>query len=97
MINRAEAAYYRKDNFITTIEDRVELISAIDHSIVISNIRSRAKANPIASVITNNSQSDDKLVVSSIIWEIIILKQSQTDARLDKVDSTLDKILQFVQ
>ena len=96
MANRTEVAYYGEDDSIATIKNGVELISAIDYSMADSNIRSRAKANSIASIITNNSQLDDKSVASSITWEIMISKQSQTDAKLDKIDSTLDKILQFI-
>ena len=97
MTNRVEVAYYGEENLIAIIEDRVELMSSSEYSIVVSECKSITKYNPMSSVITNSLPSDNKSITSSVIWETMLSKQSQIDARLNKVDSTLDKILQFMQ
>ena len=97
MTNKAEAAYYHKDDSIAIIENRVKIESTIEYSTIVSNTSSKRKHQIIISIVINLLQAEDKLVASSVTLETILSKQSQTDARLDKVDSILDKILQFIQ
>ena len=97
MTNRAEAAYYGEEDSIATMEEGVELKSTSEHGSVVTTSKSSMKHNPCVSVTTNPFLADDKSIASPVTWETMISKQSQTDARLDKVDSTLDKILQFMQ
>ena len=47
----------------------------------------------MSSIITNSSPLDNKSITSSVTWKTMLSKQSQIGARLDKVDSMLDKIL----
>ena len=93
MINRAEAVYYGEENSIATIEDRVELMSSSKYSKVVSQYKSIRKHNSMSSVITNSLPLDNKSITSSVIWETMLSKQSQIGTRLDKIDSTLEKIL----
>ena len=93
MRNRAEVAYYGEEDSITIIEDRVELMSSSEYSRVVSQHKSIRKHNSMSSVITNSSPLDNKSITSSVMWETMFSKQSQIGTRLDKIDSTLDKIL----
>ena len=49
------------------------------------------------SIITNPSPADKRSVASSTKKEKMLSKKSQTESRLDKVDSALIKILQFMK
>ena len=76
MTNRGEAANFREDDSIDTMVDGVELISISENSAIISHRKAKAKHKPISSVVTNNSQTDNKSITSSMMWETILSKQS---------------------
>ena len=83
MENMAASAFYRDDDSINTMEEGTKLISLVGQSIIASkrsntNIKNLIR-NVIASTSTNSSL-DDRLVISSITWETMLSKQSQTEA-----------------
>ena len=64
----------------------------------ISQSRNASESSNLpASIITNPSPADKRLVASSTKKEKMLSKKSQTESRLDKVDSALIKILQFMK
>ena len=64
--NRAKAAYYSKDDSITTIEDSIELISGEESSIA-SNKKLNKVSKMISSIVRNTLLSDNKSVTSLVI------------------------------
>ena len=98
MKNKAEAAYYRdkEEDSIAIMKDRIELASAMGNSTTSSFSQHELKSKQLASIITNQL-IDKRSIVSSVTWETILSKQSQTKERLNKIDMALDKIFQFMQ
>ena len=98
MMNRIEATYYKDNDSINITEEGKELISLLGKdSRSVTSRRFRSTSNHLFSVITNNSNSEERLVASSIIWKTMLSKQSQIDAQLDKIDTALGQILYFIK
>ena len=58
---------------------------------------SNNESNLAARIMTNPSPAEKISVASSTKKEKMLSKKSQTESRLDKVDSALIKILQFMK
>ena len=67
---------------------------------IISQAKSKSSRKSIENININTSatqSNNDKSVVSSITWEMILSKQSQTKAWLDRVNTALSQILLAIQ
>jgi len=89
-MNKAEAVFYRDEDSIATID--------------IETLQNTTKeTSQVATAVKNKSTSaarnvgDDQSVASSITIKLLIWKQSKIDARIDRVDDILSKILLHLQ
>ena len=102
MKNKAEAAYYKDDDSIATMEDESASIgnkssSTTSNLTTTSRSRSRDVVN-LASVqnpanIGNVNQMEAASVASSITMESLAQLQQQSSSRMDNMDSMLNQIL----
>ena len=94
MTNKEGTAYYRYEDSVATIEERIDLVSTVEASTLSpkSQITTTTSINNLPNSkrkILNHMLNNNILVTSSITIESLLSKQSQIEAQLDKVDVAL--------
>ena len=95
MTSKVEATLHKDDGSIDTMED------SIISKQKLSKTPNKVNYTPISSIplqpIIKSVSRDEASVASSVTMESLLSRQSRTDARIDKMDSTMNQILHLLQ